>query len=55
MNPIMGEYPQPNGYDPENPEEHPHLAFEINPKAISNGFPETFIHYKTKVCLAIYM
>ena len=28
MHPIMGKYPQPNPFDEENPEEHPHLAFQ---------------------------
>ena len=51
VNPILGEYPQPNGYDEEEPDGHPHLAFEINAKALTAGFDETFIHFNTKVCV----
>lgn len=57
MHPIMGNYPQPNPFDEENPEEHPHLAFQIDYKAISEAFVDEldfsgfFIHLVTKVCV----
>ncbi|CBY10445.1 unnamed protein product [Oikopleura dioica] len=53
----MGKYPQPNPFDEENPEEHPHLAFQIDYKAISEAFADVpdfsgfFIHLVTKVCV----
>ena len=53
VHPMMGVYPQPNPYDPNEPNPDPHLAFEIDPKNHFAAFTgPTFIHYQTKVCVA---
>ena len=54
VHPMMGAYPQPNPYDPDEPNADPHLAFEIEPGDHFAGFTQTFIHYQTKVCVANY-